>query len=272
MSPSRWPTATFRDGRYPRLEIVAGRQEQEAFSLSRAVHQQGNHPGAVADLPERRQHAHRHAHPAARCVGRGPARSPWSERAGRCATNTRYRSARTGRAVQAVAGRRTVESLDPSLRNIRSPASRRRSSGHARRLLDPHRGFFTSASVEYASRCSGRNGFLRGPARRFYLPVTGARRWRCPPLGPHPALPRMLRGPGEEIARCGRSAVLSASRPVAKARTRLRTRPPGDLCLDDESPHDPFRRDLQADAVATYDPVTGVSARYCHWAETPWRS
>jgi outer membrane protein assembly factor BamA len=155
-----------------------------------------------------------------------------------------------------------VESLDPSLRNIKISSITPTFFWDTRDdILDPHRGFFTSASIEYAFPLfAAEAGFLREYLQgALYLPVsertTVALSGRLGFIQPYA---RMLPEAGQDIGALRpiplseRFTAGGESSHRAFALDRL-----GDLCFADDYPHDPLPPDqCKPTLLATYDPVT----------------
>lgn len=253
----------FGTGRYLGLEIVAGRQEQEAFLTYREpfisrwnipvqlqifqsddstrtgtpILQRGVSVEASKIALERTRWSVRYEYKISECQDRGEL----------C------------RQLQAD---EPVESLDPSLRNIKISSITPTFFWDTRDdILDPHRGFFTSASVEYAFPLfRAETGFLREYLQgALYLPVsrrtTVALSGRLGLIQPYA---RMLPEPGEEIGALRpiplseRFTAGGESSHRAFALDRL-----GDLCLDDEFPHAQLPpSECKPTLLATYDPET----------------
>ncbi len=253
----------FGTGRYLGLEIVAGREEQEAFLTYREpfiskwnipiqlqifqsddstrtgtpILQRGVSVEASKIALERTRWSVRYEYKISECQDSGELCRKLEEDA-------------------------PVESLDPSLRNIKISSITPTFFWDTRDdILDPHRGFFTSASVEYAFPLfRAETGFLREYLQgAFYVPVSRrtvvALSGRLGFIQPYA---RMLPEAGEEIG---------ALRPIplserftaggetshrAFALDRL-----GDLCLGDDENHTPLPSDeCKPTLLATYDPLT----------------
>jgi outer membrane protein assembly factor BamA len=250
----------FGTGRYLGLEIVAGRQEQEAFLTYREpfiskwnipvqfqifqsddstrtgtpILQRGVSIEASKIALERTRWSVRYEYKISECDDRGELCRKLREDL-------------------------PVESLDPSLRNIKISSVTPTFFWDTRDdILDPHRGFFTSASVEYAFPLfAAEAGFLREYLQgALYLPIsdrtTVALSGRVGFIQPYA---RMLPEAGQELGALRpiplseRFTAGGESSHRAFALDRL-----GDLCLDDEFPHNPLPpEECKPTLLATYD-------------------
>ncbi|MDP9190726.1 MAG: translocation/assembly module TamB domain-containing protein [Acidobacteriota bacterium] len=257
----------FGSGRYLGLEIVAGREEQEAYltyrepfisrwnvplqlqifksddstRLGTTIVQKGVSLEASKVALERTRWSLRYEYKISECDG--------------------------GDVCLQLNNDDPIEGLDPSLRNIKISSITPTFFWDTRDdILDPHRGFFTSASIEYAFPLfTAESGFLREYLQgALYLPVSErtvfALSGRIGFIQPYA---RKSPEPGEEfgalrpIPLSERFTAGGESSHRAFALDRL-----GDLCLDDEFPHAELPpEECKPTLLAKYDAATNTLSR-----------
>jgi outer membrane protein assembly factor BamA/autotransporter translocation and assembly factor TamB len=246
----------FGTGRYLGLEIVAGRDEQEAFLTYRepfisrwniplqlqifqsddstrsglTIVQRGMSIEASKVALERTRWSLRYEYKISECDG--------------------------GPICTALINNDPVADLDPALRNIKISSITPTFFWDTRDdILDPHHGFFTSASVEYAFPFfSADSGFLREYVQgAWYLPVARgtvlALSGRLGFIQPYARKSEEDGGGLRPIPLSERFTAGGESSHRAFGLDRL-----GDLCLADEFPHDKLPDDqCRPTLLATYD-------------------
>ena len=135
--------------------------------------------------------------------------------------------------------------------------------------LDPHRGFFTSASVQYAfplfaAEADSSGGVQGAPILPVSERTTAALSGRVGFIQPYA---RMLPDAGQDFRRAAADPARSAH---GRRRAAPRARAPRTArrsVSDDEFPHAPLPpEECKPTLLATYDATNKVSARSCRWA------
>ena len=245
--------------------------------LSRAVHQPLERAAAVADLPDRRQHAPgnaRSSSAACRSRPRKVARCSDALVAALRVQDLGVReaaSSATAAAGQTIRSRRSIRAL------LRHPDLQHHADvllGHARRhprsaprLLHQRVGRVRVPAVR------GRSGVPEGVRAGRVLPAgqPRARRWRCRAAWDSSSRTRACDRTSED-GRCADPAVGALHRRRRDLAPRLRARPPR-RSLPRRSPHDELPPDrVQADAATpSSTPRAIASARSCRSAAARWR-
>lgn len=249
----------FGSGRYLGLEIVAGREEQEAFLTYREPFI------SKWNIPVQLQifQSDDSTRLGTRIVQRGVSLEASKVALERTRWSLRYEykisECSGGEVCTHLENDDPIEGLDPSLRNIKISSITPTFFWDTRDdILDPHRGFFTSASVEYAFPLfRAEAGFLREYLQgAWYLPVSQrtvvALSGRIGFIQPYA---RKLPEAGEEIGALQpiplseRFTAGGESSHRAFALDRL-----GDLCREAESPHALLpKEECRATLFADYD-------------------
>jgi outer membrane protein insertion porin family len=257
----------FGTGRYLGLEIVAGREEQEAFLTYREPFI------SKWNIPVQLQifQSDDSTRPGTTIVQKGVSLEASKVALERTRWSLRYEykisECDGGPLCVELEKDNPVESLDPSLRNIKISSITPTFFWDTRDdILDPHRGFFTSASIEYAFPLfAADTGFLREYLQgALYLPVsertTLALSGRLGLIQPYARKPPEA---GEEfgalrpIPLSERFTAGGENSHRAFALDRL-----GDLCLDDEFPHAELPPDeCRPTLLADYDAATNSLSR-----------